>query len=143
MTPTKLAGNIGKGLMAGFAGTVFMTVSSTIEQQARRRQASSAPADAAEKLLGIEKFHAAEQRFSTLVHWGYGTGWGVMRGLLRGAGLSPELATAAHYSAVWGGAQVMLPALEVAMWGLKEVAIHHLVYAVTAGIAYELLDGKR
>src|ERR671938_659582 len=112
MKLSTVAENVGKGLVAGFVGTVAMTVSSTIEQKVRGREASSAPAKAAEKVLGIEKFQsdAAEQRFSTLVHWAYGTGWGVARGALRTVGLSPSAATAGHFAAIWGGAAVTLPA---------------------------------
>jgi len=151
VTPMVMAQNIGKGLLAGLVGTVAMTVSSTIEQKVREREASTAPAKAAEKVLGIEKFESegAEQRFSTLVHWAYGTGWGAMRGLLRTLGLPPAAATAGHFAAIWGGAAVMLPALDVAppitTWEREEVAIdawHHAVYAVAAGIAYDLLDRR-
>ena len=146
-----VAGDIGKGLVAGLAGTVAMTVSSTIEQKLRGREASTAPARAAEKLLGIEKFssNAAEQRFSTLVHWAYGTGWGALRGVLRSLGIGAAPATVAHFGAIWGGAAVMLPALDVAppvtTWGKEEVAIdvwHHLVYVATVAAAYELLERR-
>lgn len=146
-----IAQNVGKGIVAGVLGTAAMTVSSTIEAKVRGRAPSTAPADAAGKVLGIKEFtgDAARNRFSTLVHWGYGTGWGVTRAALRTAGLSPIAATGAHYAALWGSEQVMLPALEVAppitMWGGKEIAIdgfHHLVYAVATGAAYELLDGR-
>ena len=149
---TTLAQNIGKGLMAGLAGTVAMTVSSTIEQKVRDREASNAPAKAAERVLGIEKFQsdAAEKRFGTLVHWGYGTGWGVARGVLRTVGLSPATSTAGHFAAIWGSAAVTLPVLDVAppitTWGREEVAIdawHHLVYVVAAGLVYEALDRRR
>jgi hypothetical protein len=149
---TTLAQNIGKGVVAGLAGTVAMTVSSTMEQKLRRRPPSLAPAEAAEKVLGIGTFasEAAEKRFSTLVHWGYGTGLGVLRGVLRTMGLSPRAATAAHYAAMYGGNQVTLPALDVAppflKWGAEEIAIdawHHLVYVLATGLAYELLDGER
>ena len=86
---SELASTIGKGLVAGFAGTAAMTVSSTLEAKLRGRPGSSAPADAAAKVLGIQGFatDAAKERFSNLVHWGYGTGWGAARGLLRAAGL--------------------------------------------------------
>jgi hypothetical protein len=149
MKVTVISENVGKALVAGLAGTVAMTISSTIEQKARGREASTAPARAAEKLLGIEKFRsdAAEQRFSTLVHWAYGTGWGVARGVLRSAGVSPSASTAAHFGAIWGGAAVMLPALGVAppitTWGKQEIAIdawHHLVYVTAVAVSYELLD---
>jgi hypothetical protein len=152
MTITAVAESIGKGVVAGLAGTAAMTVSSTIEARARGRAFSTAPADAAGKVLGIKEFtgEGARSRFSNLTHWGYGTGWGVTRGLLRAAGLSPAKATATHLAAVWGSEQVMLPALQVAppitMWGREEAAIdgfHHAVYAVGTGIAYELLDARR
>lgn len=151
MRATTVVDSLGRGLVAGLAGTAAMTVSSTIESKVRGREASSAPADAASKLLGIQSFRdrRAEQRFGTLVHWSYGTGWGVVRGLLATAGLPPAFATAAHLAAVWGGEQIMLPALEVAppitSWGGTEIAIdawHHLVYAVATGIAYESLEAR-
>ena len=144
-----LATAIGKGLVAGLAGTAAMTVSSTIEMKLRDREGSSAPADATMKVLGIEAFadDAAKARFSNLVHWGYGTGWGVVRAMLGLAGLPPAKATAAHFAAIWGNEAAMLPALGVAQpfwtWGATEVAIdvwHHVVYATATGMAYELLD---
>jgi hypothetical protein len=152
MKVAALAQDVGKGLAAGLAGTLAMTVSSTIEQKLRRRAASTAPADAAAKVLGIESFAspAARDRFSWLVHFGYGTGWGAVRGALRSAGLPPAAATAAHGAVLWGSEQVVLPSLDVAppitMWGGREIAIdgwHHLVYTAATGLSYELLDGRR
>jgi hypothetical protein len=143
-----LAGRIGRGLVAGAVGTAAMTVSSTIEQKRREREASTAPADAAMKVLGIESFcdDAAKSRFSNVVHWAYGTAWGVPRALLDAAGLSPAAATAAHGGALWGSEQVMLPALGVApplwTWGATEIAIdagHHVVYTLASSLAYEAL----
>jgi len=144
-----LASSVGQGLLAGFIGTAAMTVSSTLEARIRNRTASSAPARATAKVLGIKEFEddIAAARFNDLSHWGYGTGWGVVRGLLGATGMSPKAATAAHGAAIWGSAQVALPALEVAppfiFWGKKEVAIdvfHHTVYTVATGIAYKLID---
>jgi hypothetical protein len=136
----------GRGLVAGLAGTAAMTLSSTVEAKWRGRAFSHAPADATAKALGIQDFvsPAAYDRFSNLAHWGYGTGWGAVRGVLRALGLGPAAATAAHGAAVWGNAQVALPALEVAppawLWPREEVAIdlfHHAVYALATGLAYE------
>ncbi|MDP9479106.1 MAG: hypothetical protein M3R38_26070 [Actinomycetota bacterium] len=143
-----VAAAFGKGLFAGAAGTAAMTVSSTLEMKLRGRGASSAPADAASKVLGVEPVdEEAQARFSNLVHWGYGTAWGGVRGLVAAAGLSGTRATAVHLGVVWGSEQVMLPALEVAppltQWGAKEIAVdalHHLVYAAATGAAYSLLD---
>jgi hypothetical protein len=143
-----VASGIGAGVVAGLAGTAAMTVSSTLEARLRRRAASTAPARAAEKVLGIAGFadDGAEARFSNLVHWGYGTGWGVARGLLGAAGLPTPAAAPVHFAAMWGGAAVMLPSLGVAppigRWGRTEVGLdlfHHVVYAGATGAAYELL----
>jgi hypothetical protein len=146
-----VATSIGKGLVAGFVGTAAMTVSSTLEARLRHRAASSAPARATAKVLGIKEFEddIAAARFNDLSHWGYGTGWGVVRGLLGATGMSPKAATAAHGAAIWGSAQVTLPALEVAppivFWPKKEIAIdafHHAVYTLATGIAYKLIDSR-
>jgi hypothetical protein len=151
MSVSKIAANVGKGLAAGLVGTAAMTVSSTLEAKLRGRNPSKAPAKAAEKVLGIGEFESpqAENRFSNLVHWGYGTGWGAVRGLLGSTPLPPKAATAAHGAAVWGQAVVMLPTLDVAppinLWGKDEIAIdvfHHVVYATATGIAYEALSSN-
>ena len=142
------ASAVGKGLFAGAAGTVAMTASSTLEAKLRERGSSSAPADAAGKVLGVQpRDEDGQARFSNIVHWGYGTSWGAVRGLLQVAGLDGGKAAAAHFAAVWGSAQVMLPALEVAPppWKSepKEIAIdalHHAVYAVATGVAFAALD---
>ncbi len=143
-----IAAAVGKGLFAGAAGTAAMTLSSTTEMKLRGRPASSAPADAAAKVLGVEpKGEKEKARFSNLIHWGYGISWGAVRGLIGVVGLERMRAQAAHFGAVWSTEQVMLPTLGVAPpfweWGAKEVAIdafHHLVYVSATGIAYTLLD---
>jgi hypothetical protein len=62
----------------------------------------------------------------------------------------PPRATAAHGAAVRGSAAVTLPALDVAppfvFWGAEGVAIeliHHAVYALATGAAYEALARSR
>jgi hypothetical protein len=125
-----------------------MTASSTIEARLRGREGSSAPADATAKLLGIDFLNGdSKARFSTLVHWGYGTAWGGFRGLLAGLGLSLPVGGAVHFGAVWGGELVTLPSLGVAprwsKWGTQEQTIdawHHVVYAAATTLAYGYLD---
>jgi hypothetical protein len=147
-TIDKVASSVGRGLVAGFAGTAAMTVSSTLEAKLRGRVPSSAPARATAKALGIKEFEddIAQARFNDLSHWGYGTGWGVLRGLLAATGMSPKAATALHGAAIYGAAQATLPALDIAppaiFWSRQEVAIdalHHVVYAAATGAAYELI----
>lgn len=145
----RLADNIGRGLVAGLIGTAAMTISSTVEAKLRGRQPSSAPARATTKVLGIAEFEddQARARFNDLSHWGYGTSWGVLRGLLGATGMPARTATALHGAAIYGAAQVTLPALEIAppvvFWPKEEIAIdafHHLVYATATGAAYELMS---
>lgn len=108
------AADFGKGLFAGLAGTVAMTASSTLEMKLSGRGESTTPAQAAEEVMDVEPpDEEAESRFSNLVHWGYGTGWGSVRGLLASAGLSGPAATVVHLGLVWGSEQVVLPALNV------------------------------
>jgi len=143
-----IASAVGKGLFAGAAGTVFMTISSTIESKLTDRGSSSAPADAAGKVLGVQpRDEEGQARFSNVVHWGYGTSWGAVRGLIELAEPSLPAATATHWAAVWGSSLVMLPALDVAPapWkqpasGLATDAFHHMVYAVGTSVAYALID---
>lgn len=150
MFVSRLAANVGKGLLAGLLGTVAMTISSTTEMKLKGRQGSSAPVDGASKVLGIESFSSpeAEARFGSLVHWGYGTSWGAVRGALATV-LSPRQADLAQFVALYGSEHVMLPALDVAPpateWGAAEVAtdaLHHIVYAAATGLAYRWIDQR-
>jgi hypothetical protein len=149
--PGELAAAAGVGLAAGLAGTAAMTLSSSIEAKVRQRPASTAPADAASKVLGV-KPEGEEQakRFAAIVHWAYGTSWGALRGLLGCTGLPAPAASAVHMAVLWSSEQVMLPALGVSPplteWGAKEIAIdaiHHVVYATATSTAYELLNSTR
>jgi hypothetical protein len=147
---SRVARAVGEGLFAGAAGTAAMTVSSSLEAKLRGRGASSAPADAAGKVLGVQpRDPEGKARFATVVHWSYGTAWGAARGLLGLAGLRGATATAAHFAAVWGWSLVMLPALHVSPppWEQepKELgidAIHHLVYASTTTATWSALDSR-
>lgn len=144
----QIAGAVGKGLAAGLVGTAAMTVSSTVEARLRHREASTAPADAAATVLGVKPVGEREKaRFSTLVHWGYGTGWGSVRGLIAALGVPFPEAGVAHFAAVWGGELVMLPRLGVAPpvreWSAAQLSIdawHHAVYAAATSAAYAVLD---
>lgn len=144
----KFASDFGKGLLAGLIGTVAITVSQTIEAKIRDRAPSTAPADAAGKALGVQPTGDAEKtRFSNIVHFGYGTLWGGVRGLLDAAGLPRAAAVPVHLALVQGTAMVMLPGLKVAPpiseWGATEIgteALHHLVYALATDAAYTWLS---
>lgn len=143
----RLAANLGRGIVAGAAGAVVMTAGQTIEMRITGRQGSDTPATAAQRLLRIERFEsdAARERFSSLVHWGYGTGWGVVRGAL-GTFVSPVAADAALFAGVWGGEQVIMPALDISeptvKMGTQAIVMDggfHALYAVATGLAFRWL----
>ena len=95
----EIAAEVGRGLIAGAAGTVAMTVSSSLEAKLRDRGSSSAPADAAGKVLGVQpRDEGGQARFSNIVHWGYGTSWGAARGLLEVGRIDGPAALAAHFA---------------------------------------------
>jgi hypothetical protein len=141
------ADTIGRGVLAGLAGTAAMTAAQMVDQKLTGREPSDAPLEAMEKVIGIEpRDQEGEERLSNLTHWAYGTGWGIPRAALGTLGLPGSLASLAHFALVWGSALAMLPALRIAPpateWDRKELmkdAALHLVYATAAGLAYELL----
>jgi hypothetical protein len=63
-----VTGAVGRGLFAGLIGTVVMTVVQLVEIKLTGRQPSTAPADAAAKVLGVEPRGPAERtRFPNAV----------------------------------------------------------------------------
>jgi hypothetical protein len=160
---------IGKGLIAGFFGTVAITVSQLIEMKITKRGESSAPVKVAGEVMGVEPKGLAEKekektlsesgeasaytkkeveenesKFGQLMHFSYGTGWGVARGILDVAGIRSWPATAVHFGALWGTALVMLPksgaSEPITKWSPKQIAIdvvHHAVYSLAAGWIYD------
>ncbi|WP_199432878.1 hypothetical protein [Qaidamihabitans albus] len=138
---------IGAGVVAGLLGTAAMTVSSTVEAKLSGRGSSTTPSDAAGRVAGVEpRDESGEQRFNSLVHWAYGTGWGVFRGLLDMARVRGPAASLAHFAAVWAAEQAVLPALRVGSptpaYGAKATAtdvLHHAVYATATGLVYDRL----
>ena len=146
-----IAAAVGRGLFAGAVGTAAMTVSSTLEAKLRGREPSAAPAVAAGKVLGVQPRNpAGRARFASVVHWTYGTAWGAMRGVLDAAGLGARTAPLAHFVAVWGTEQVLLPALAVAPpvreTPARETAfdvLHHGVYVIATSLAYAAMQETR
>jgi hypothetical protein len=93
-----------------------------------------------------QKVKENEQKFAQLMHFSYGTGWGVFRGVLDLAGLHGPLADWALFGGIWGTAQVMLPANKVSEpiteWSPKQIAIdvmHHAIYACAVGLTYDAM----
>lgn len=147
---SELSSAIGKGLIAGAAGTVAITISQMIEMKITKRPASEEPADAAEKVLHITPDTSEDKKkLSQDIHWLYGSSWGVPRGLLSLAGLNGLSATGLHFATIYATSLIMPPALKIAPplkeWKTKELlinALHHGVYALAAGLVYEALKNE-
>lgn len=144
----ELAAALGKGLVAGLAGTAAMTLAQTVGMYLEDREPSDTPAEAVKKVFGLEvRDEAAQERLSNVTHWAYGTSWGAARGMAAAAGLGPVSASAVHLAAVWGAALLMLPSLDLAPpvteWPAEQVGTdlaYHVVYAAATGAAYAWLD---
>lgn len=57
-----VGGALGKGLIAGFAGTVAITISQMIEMKITKRSTSNAPVAVGGKALGVEPRGKAKQQ---------------------------------------------------------------------------------
>jgi hypothetical protein len=144
----ELAGAIGKGLLAGLAGTAAITLSQMIEMKITKREPSDAPVKVASQVTGAAPADDSQkQKLNNEIHYAYGTSWGIVRGLLGLAGLKGIPATLVHFGAIWATELIMLPKYDAAPpvneQEPKSVAIdalHHAVYAVAAGLAYDTLD---
>lgn len=144
----KLGSAIGRGLIAGLAGTVAITLTQFLENKINRKESSFAPADAACKALGIEASRRENRdKLSAEVHWTYGTLWGVARGLLSLAHIKSTPATLLHFGAIYYTALTIQPDFEVSPpvdeWNKKEILVagfHHAIYAVVAGLVFDAIN---
>ncbi len=139
---------IGKGFLAGAAGTALMTAAQQVEMAVTGRQASNTPEMAGRKILGVEPTNEANaRRLNTLVHWVYGTVWGVPLGLMSLLGVRGWVASVCHFCKIWTAGMLLLPAMKLSSppwkWGGSSLAIDgafHAVYAVGAGICFACLS---
>lgn len=144
----KFGSALGRGLIAGLAGTAAITLSTMIERMITKKPTNFAPGDAASKALSIEASDREEWgKFSNEVHWTYGTIWGVGRGLLSLVDLKGWPATAIHFAAIYYTAITIEPDFEVVPpineWSKKEIAVfalHHAVYVAVAGMVFDAIN---
>ncbi|MEX2632850.1 MAG: hypothetical protein WD267_02370 [Balneolales bacterium] len=146
-----IAGAIGRGLFAGFAGTVAMTIVQVIEMKITKRSGSTVPADGLEKIMPLKapENEAEKMKLAQITHFAYGTAWGIPLGIVNHAGISATLASISHFGAVWGTAMILLPkqnlAPPITEWDTQTIltdAMHHMVYASVAGLTYHAITRK-
>lgn len=146
----KLGSAIGRGMIAGLAGTAAFTISKIIAEKLTEKTGNLAPAGAASKALGIEAVDRQKwERFSKEVHWTYGTLWGIPRGMLSLVKVEGVPASALHFAAIFYTALRVEPDFEVAPplneWPKSEIAVfalHHLAYITVAGLVFDAINKK-
>ncbi len=99
------AETVGRGVLAGLAGTVVMTAfQKLIEMPITGRDDSYAPADFAEKALSIHPGSArSRKRLNYATHLALGTLWGAAYGVAAHRGLRGQQAVAAVFATVYSG----------------------------------------
>ncbi|WDF53643.1 hypothetical protein [Mucilaginibacter sp. KACC 22063] len=144
----ELGSAIGKGLLAGLAGTAAITISQMIEMKITKREPSDAPVKVVSQVADIQPTDDEQkEKVSQEIHWAYGSALGISRGLIALTGLKGLPATALHFGVVWATALVVLPKYKAAPPITEEEpksiaidALHHAVYATAAGFTYDALD---
>ncbi|GAA4307663.1 hypothetical protein GCM10023149_01270 [Mucilaginibacter gynuensis] len=144
----ELGSAIGKGLLAGLAGTAAITLSQIIEMKITKREPSDATVKVVSETVDVKPVSEEQkEKVSQEIHWAYGTAWGVTRGLISLTGLKGLPATLVHFAAIWGTALVVLPKYKAAPPINEEEpkaiaidAFHHAIYATAAGLAFDALD---
>lgn len=136
---------LGVGLLAGFAGTVAMTICQKLEMQSSGRKPSNTPSNAVREALDIKPVSESKtEEVSGKIHWVYGTSLGMIRGLISVLGINGLAANSAFFATAWGTELFMLPYLKVAPPITKESpeviakdAFFHFIYAFSAGLVFD------
>jgi len=164
--PTPL-GAVGRGLVAGVAGTVVMTIA---QEASARLQSSgggqdagdsetpqdpwdqaSVPAKLARRVIeGVFQRQVSAAHIPLLtngMHWGYGTAWGGVYGLLHGGSPGPPLRRGALFgTGVWVMSYVQLvpmglyePPWRYPAGSIATEVGFHLAYGTGTAAAYRAL----
>ncbi len=141
------------GLAAGAAGTAVMTGVQLAYMQATGGESSGTPGAVGKRILeGVfqrEVSAEQEQTLNNVMHWVYGTSWGLVYGISGGARRRRALRSGLGFGlAVWGASLVQLPAMKLAppVWEYDPETLapdvgFHLVYGLAAAVAYRVLKG--
>ena len=119
---------IGRGIIAGVAGTAVMTAfQKFVEMPITGREESFAPANFAAKILPVDPENDQErQRLNWITHFSLGAMWGTAFGVAGRAGLHGQKAVAAVFATVYTGDVLLNTALglyEPSSWSRRELVI--------------------
>jgi len=108
-----LTANIGRGILAGVAGTVVMTAfQKFIEMRITGRGDSYAPADFAERVLPVSpSTPQGRTQLNYVTHFSLGGMWGTAYGIAANAGLSGQKAVHMVFATVYTGDVILNTAL--------------------------------
>ena len=143
---------LGRGVVAGVAGTVVMTAfQKLVEMPLTQRGESFAPADFAEKITPIDTdTRAGRQRLNYATHFSLGMMWGAAYGVAALKGLRGQRAVNTVYGVVYTGDVLLNTALGLyhpTQWTKKELVIDLVdkyVQAQATGAVFDrLLDPSR
>jgi hypothetical protein len=142
---------VGRGLLAGAAGTTAMTAVQLAYLKAKGQEPSTTPAQVGKRLIeGVLQREVPESRMGLLnnaMHFLYGTSWAAIYGL---AQESLHLPTFRHGilfgTLVWSASLVELPAMKLAppVWEYAPATLasdvgFHLVYGSAVAAAHRAL----
>ncbi|WP_046469693.1 hypothetical protein [Allosalinactinospora lopnorensis] len=141
---------ITRGMAAGLAGAVAMSVTEKIEQAYTRRPDSHVPARTLERLLGLpERPGKQPYGWNLAMHFGQGTLMGGVRGLQAAAGLRGPWASSMFLVVRLTSDQILENATAVGAppwtWPRRELVVdllHKSVYAFVTGIVADRLVGR-
>ncbi|MDP9431537.1 MAG: hypothetical protein M3P91_02125 [Actinomycetota bacterium] len=144
-----LAANVGRGALAGLAGSVVMTAfQKFVEMPITKREDSYGPADLAQKLLPVEpSSEAGRKRLNYATHTALGAMWGAAYGVAAHNGLRGSRGAAATFGAIYAQDLVMITALGLGKpwtWSTKEWTIDvvdKVVVIVATGTIFDRLLG--
>lgn len=142
-----LPATVGKGALAGLAGTVVMTAfQRLVEMPLTGRPESEAPARFAERVLPIGRSRGARRRvLNYAAHFGIGVAWGASHGLATRNGLRGQRAVAAVFGALYTAdalANVALGLYQPWRWSAQDWVVdvgEKLLLAEIAGLACDRL----
>lgn len=143
---------LGRGVLAGVAGTVLMTAfQKFVEMPLTGRDESYAPANLAEKVTPVDSgTDKGRQRLNYITHFSLGTMWGAAYGIAAAKGLRGQKAVNSVFAVVYVGDVLLNTALGLyrpRQWSRTDIAVDVLdkyVQAQGTGLVFDrLLDPAR
>ena len=139
------AAMIGRGILAGVAGTAVMTAfQKFVEMPLTGRVDSYAPADFAQRVLPVHPSSAQDRyRLNYVTHFALGGMWGTAYGIAASAGLRGQSAVNAVFAAVYTGDVALNTALglyQPTQWSAQDWAIDLVdkyVQAYATGLIFD------